>query len=136
MEPARWLTRVSYNNVTLSGNANREADQDGTGFKGATITGDLTNNANVTAHGQFVDALDLDSSDDGDAVPTTVSGNLTNNGNFELSGMAPVGIVTDGATIGGNFVNNGNMSLVGADNTIDSDTLALSNWVIPRSVAM
>lgn len=115
-------SRVSYNNVTLSGNATREADQDGTGFKGATITGDLTNNANVTAHGQFVDALDLDSSDDGDAVPTTVSGNLTNNGNFELSGMAPVGIVTDGATIGGNFVNNGNMSLVGADNTIDSDT--------------
>nr|WP_306466672.1 autotransporter outer membrane beta-barrel domain-containing protein [Pseudomonas sp. HD6421] len=120
-------TEVAYNrtvfeNVTLSGEANRAPDEDGTGFEGVKILGDLTNNANVYGSGQFIDGLDLDSSDDADAVATTVGGNVTNNGNMKLTGIAPVGIIVDGASIGGNLTNNGNITLVGETNNIDSDT--------------
>lgn len=115
-------SRTGFNNVTLTGTANRDANQGGTGFQGVSIAGDLTNNANVTSHGDFVDALDLDTSDDADAVATTVGGNVVNNGNFNLSGIAPVGIVTDGANIGGSLINHGNITILGETNTIDSDT--------------
>ncbi|MBM5459101.1 autotransporter domain-containing protein [Pseudomonas sp. P66] len=115
-------SRADFNNVTLSGNAERDTGQDGTGFEGVNIAGDLTNNANVSGQGEFIDGLDLDSSDDADNTPTTVGGNVTNNGNMKLSGIAPVGIITDGAKIGGNLTNNGNISVVGETNNIDADT--------------
>lgn len=116
------FTRIQVGNVTLQGDANRAPGQDGAGFEGVFISGDLTNNANVNAQGNFVDGLDLDSTEGGDPLKTTVGGSLLNNGVFTLSGIAPVGIISDGANIAGSVVNNGNMTINGLDNTIDADT--------------
>ena len=110
-------TEVGFNltdhaNVTLTGDAQRAQGEDGVGFEGAKIRGDLVNNADITANGQYVDGLDLDVADlEGTIVTTEVSGDVINNGFIELTGEGSAGIVLDGAHAK-NLINNGTIDVL------------------------
>ncbi|HBO6301742.1 autotransporter domain-containing protein (plasmid) [Pseudomonas nitroreducens] len=119
-------TEVGFNltdhaNVTLTGDAKRALGEDGVGFEGAKIRGDLINNADISAEGQYVDGLDLDVADlEGTIVTTDVAGDVINNGLIELTGEGSVGIVLDGANAK-NLVNNGTIDVLDDSDSTGAD---------------
>ncbi len=112
---------TDHANVTLTGDAKRALGEDGVGFEGAKIRGDLINNADISAEGQYVDGLDLDVADlEGTIVTTDVAGDVINNGLIELTGEGSVGIVLDGANAK-NLVNNGTIDVLDDSDSTGAD---------------
>lgn len=114
------LSLSEHGNVTLTGNAQRIEGEDGVGFEGVKINGNLVNNANITARGSAVDGLDLDISDDQNATRTEITGDIINNGNIDLTGAGAVGIVMDGVRAN-SLINNGNIDVLDDPDGVETD---------------
>lgn len=102
---------TDHANVTLTGDAQRTAGEDGVGFDGAKIRGNLVNNANIYASGNYVAGMDIDIANDVDATKTEVAGDIVNNGTLQMTGQGALGIAMEGSNAN-SLINNGTIDVL------------------------
>lgn len=100
-----------YVNVTLTGDAQRAEGEDGVGFDGAKIGGNLVNSANIIGSGNYVAGMDIDVANDVNATKTEVVGDIINNGTLQMTGQGALGIAMEGSSAN-SLINNGTIDVL------------------------
>lgn len=108
--PTKQSLSSFYEAVNLTGTAARTANEGGVEFSGATILGEVVNNATIHANGDFVEGLTFSS--DVLSRVTLVGGNIVHAGTMNLTGTAAKGIVL-GNMNGLDVINKGTINVTG-----------------------